>query len=196
MTITKRIELGTLPGSFPWAELRKFHDDINAREPAMQDRITCQIVGGKLFASVTRELTPAEEVQALRAQLDNLGERIRAVLPPNNAEPLSTSDRMALMKAIFSIVGEPGKPRTGSDIEGTQGPAAPPATPNVPTPPAPPPTDEQRRQQWQTITQMGGWKLPDQASEALKYARQMGMADLAAAEVERWESLAPGSLGV
>ena len=195
MTITKRIELGTLPGSFPWAELRKFHDDINAREPAMQDRITCQIVGGKLFASVTRELTPAEEVQALRAQLDNLGERIRAVLPPNNAEPLPTADRMALIQAIFAIVGEPAKPQTGSGVDGTQGPAAGPAEPNTPPAPAPAPSDDERRGQFRAAAAMGGWKLPDQAREALTYARQMGMRDLAAAEVERWESLPVGSLG-
>jgi hypothetical protein len=186
MTITKRIELGTLAGSFSWAALRGFVDDINAREPAMQERITCQIIADKLFASVTRDLTPAEEVLHVRAEVEAQAETLRKLLTNEFGRGL-TPERADELRRLLGLL--PGHP------SGTQAPAAGPATPNTPPPPAPPPSDDERRAQFRTAAAMGGWKLPDQASEALKYARQMGMADLAAADVERWEALPPGSLG-
>lgn len=194
MTITKTIDLGSLEHP-TWRGLRAFVDDIARREAANETGITVRIDGGKLSASVERALTIAEEAQEWQRRFESVGDQIRAVLPPNNAEPLSTSDRMALMKAIFAIVGEPGKPQTGSDRRGTDASAAGPAAPNAPTPPAPAPSDDERRGQFRTAAAMGGWKLPDDAATALKYARQKGMPDLTGAEVERWEGLPAGTLG-
>lgn len=185
MTITKTIDLGSLEHP-TWRGLRAFVDDIARSEAANEHRITVRIEGGILSASVERDLTPAEEVLHVRAEVEAQAETLRKLLTNEFGRGL-TPERADELRRLLGLL--PGHP------SGTQAPAAGPATPNTPPPPAPPPSDDERRAQFRTAAAMGGWKLPDQASEALKYARQMGMADLAAADVERWEALPPGSLG-
>ena len=61
----------TLQGpSFAWSELRGFHDRVNAAESnnEAQAVITCQISGDTLTATITRPLTPAEELQQVAAE--------------------------------------------------------------------------------------------------------------------------------
>lgn len=187
MPITKTIHLGDLSGVQPWSALRGFVDDINAREPSSQNAITVTIKGDTLSASVERELTPAEEVLHVRAEVEAQAEALRKLLTNEFGRGLAPERADELRRLLGLLPGNP---------TGTQAPAAGPATPNAPPAPAPDPTDDERRRQWHAAAAMGGWKLPEDAATALKYARQMGMRDLTSADVERWESLAPGSLGV
>ncbi|MEY5099688.1 MAG: hypothetical protein RJA36_2407 [Pseudomonadota bacterium] len=172
MTITKTIYLGALERP-TWRDLRAFVQDIERREAAHENAITVVIEGGKLSASVERALTIAEEAQEWQRRFEALGDEIRAVLPPNNAEPLSTSDRMALMKAIFAIIGEPAQPQTGSDTPGTQAPAAGPATPNTNEPP-PAETEAQRRARWDALLTNSGFEWPDDSIAITNMALQHG----------------------
>lgn len=185
MTITKTIDLGSLENP-TWRGLRDFVEDIARREAANEHRITVRIEGGILSAFVERDLTPAEEVLHVRAEAEAQAEALRKLLTNEFGRGLAAERADELRRLLGLLPGHP---------TGTQAPAAGPAAPNTPAPPAPDPSDDERRRQWRTAAEMGGWKLPEDAATALKYARQMGMRDLTAADVERWESLAPGSLG-
>ncbi len=199
MPITKTIDLGALERP-TWRDLRAFVQDIERREAAHENAITVVIEGGKLSASVERALTIAEEAQEWKRRFEAQGNEIRAVLPPNNAEPLSTADRLALMKAIFAIIGEPAKPQTGSDTPGTQAPAAPPATPNAGSSPAA--TDEERKALWREHWEPMGFGFPliigdavPLRTEIANVARPEGiLPGLDEATVERWNGWASGAI--
>ncbi|RTL06514.1 MAG: hypothetical protein EKK62_12860 [Acidimicrobiia bacterium] len=178
---TKTIHLGDLPAPFGWRALRGWVDDITRREAAHEGSIQCVIAGSTLRAFVDRPLTLSEQLDEARAALERV-----------------TRERDALLAERRGI--------TGSGVTGTQGPAAIAVVYDNTTPP---PADEAalaaqaaatnhaRFTRWRELVAQGGWRMPDHALQALTYARQQGMADLTAAEVEGWEShhLAPGSLG-
>lgn len=171
-------------------------DEDKAR--AMREADSAEVGGGEAMTiTYTDELTALEQAQQdLADATADLLTLQREAFDENGqlkgGDAVPAEIRALLRKIAFARYV---KPETGSGIEGTQGPAAGPATPNAPTPPAPAPSDEHRRGLFRTVSSVGGWKLPEDAATALKYAQQHGMPDLTAADVERWEDLPIGSLG-
>ena len=125
----------------------------------------------------------------MRAQSEAKDEALRKLLTNEFGRGL-TAERADELRRLLGIL--PGHPT------GTPAPAAGPATPNVAPAPTPMLTDDERRGLFRSLAStVGGWDLStvDGARAALSYARQKGMPDLTAAEVERWEGLPVGSLG-
>lgn len=162
-----------------------------------QEANSLMVAGGSVLAlTYTDDLTEIEQARDTLAGLTTLADMAQKFRNAKGESTVSTEDFNAFLDRLLALAEQKAFTPSGDTpgSKGTQGPAAPPATPNTPTPPAPAPTDEQRRDLFRTIASVGGWDLKTQARDALNYARQKGMPDLTAAEVERWEGLAAGAL--
>lgn len=198
MPITKPIILGTLQGpSFAWSELRGFHDRVNAAESSneAQAAITCQISGDTLTATITRPLTPAEELQQVAAEREAERALLREILTGQFGRGLAP-DRADQLRRWAGLA--PGHE------QGTQ--AAPagglgdgylhkPGEYHVPT-------DEERAVMWFAHWRPMGFKFPEVQADAValrteiaNVARPEGiLPGLDEATVERWNGWAPGAI--
>lgn len=152
--------------------------------------------GSALALTFTDDLTEIEQARDELAAWRALAEQARQWIGREGESRVSQADFRKFVEAATALLGNPLIIDPAS--AGTQAPAAPPATPNTAPAPTPAPTDEERRGKFLTIAAMGGWDLNtiEGARAALGYAQKMGMPDVTAADVERWEGLAGGALGV
>lgn len=75
-------------------------DQVNAQEPARQDRIGCRIIGDTLHVEIEREMTPLEEALERAAAGEKLAEDVRGLF---HADGTPVPDAIERLRRIAGI---------------------------------------------------------------------------------------------